>query len=535
MAGHSSTTSEGSREKRPASDLLNVLGISRAGCNAEQAQAILARLGELIADPLWILDARRRAIYLNEAFETTWGRSRDWFYRDWSRWLRCIHPEDQHRIREHAAQSRHQQELIYPDYRIIRPDGSVRWIRVCERIGLDAGGQVQMIVGTARDITKEREAGSALASAKEEAERANHAKDQFLAMLSHELRTPLTPVLAVVSDLEQEIDLLPTDLREDFLMIRRNIELEARLIDDLLDLTRIARGKLHLEPLTVDGHELIRRAVQISQADFEMKNVQLICRLIAPRTTLLADPARVQQVFWNVIKNALQHTPGGGRVEIATENHKESLVTHVTDTGAGIDPAFLGRIFEAFEQENRQRRPSGLGLGLAISRTVLDLHGGSITAESEGQGRGATFTITLPLADEPVAKTSETPVPGTVTATSLRILLVEDHPSTLLVLSRLLRKQRHSVITAHALAEARALLAAAPFDLLITDIGLPDGSGLQLGREPRLNAGMRAIALSGFGMDGDVAAARTSGFDAHITKPIDMDRLKEAIRDVMRG
>ena len=231
---------------------------------------------------------------------------------------------------------------------------------------------------------------------KEAAEAANAAKDRFLAALSHELRTPLTPVLMWAGSMAAQADLTP-ELREGVEMVSRNVQLEARLIDDLLDLTRISRGKLQLRTRRVDAHELLNHAIGIVRSQIDARSHTLTTRFNAAEHHIMVDPARMQQVFWNILGNAAKFTPEHGSITVETLNPSpDRLRIQVTDTGIGIDPEFIEKIFDAFEQVSVQRE--GLGLGLAICKALVDLHGGTIRAFSEGHGRGASFTIDLATA-----------------------------------------------------------------------------------------------------------------------------------------
>ncbi|HYJ05492.1 MAG TPA: ATP-binding protein, partial [Chthoniobacterales bacterium] len=396
----------------------------------------------------------------------------------------------------------------------------------------DESGDISRFIGTMLDITDEKNAEIVLQRAKNEAEEANRAKDRFLAMLSHELRTPLTPVLMTIAALRREPD-LSDDIRRDLEVLQRNVELEALLIDDLLDLTRIAHGKLELHNDAVDVHGMIEHALSISGGDITGKHIQVIRRLEAREHHCWGDPARLQQVFWNLIKNSAKFTPEGGRLEISTRNTAEhQIVIEITDSGIGIDPQVMPRIFDAFEQGGGviTSKFGGLGLGLAISKRVVDLHLGTIEARSEGTGRGATFTVTLnametSLLEGPVLFLESEPDP----VKHVQVLLVEDHLDTARVLGRILKNAGFDVSHAANVADARTLAAARRFDLLISDVGLPDGSGLELMKGLRDAQGLRGIALSGFGTEEDVAASREAGFAAHLTKPVDWERLRSEI------
>ena len=368
--------------------------------------------------------------------------------------------------------------------------------------------------------------------AKREAEEANRAKDHFLAMLSHELRTPLTPVLMTIAALRREPD-LSEELRRDLEMLQRNVELEALLIDDLLDLTRISHGKLELHSDAVDVHTIIDHALSISAGDLSAKNIRVTRRFEAREHHCWADPARLQQVFWNLVKNAAKFTPEGGRLDLHTRNNDaHQIVIEVADNGIGIDPALMPKIFDAFEQGGQAvtSKYGGLGLGLAVSKRVVDLHHGTITAQSGGPGLGATFVVTLKametsMLEGPILFLESEPA----LASHVQILFVEDHKDTARVLTRILQNAGFAVSHADTLAKARELAAGRRFDLVISDVGLPDGSGLDLMRHLRDSQGLSGIALSGFGTDDDVAASMAAGFAEHVTKPVDWERLRNAI------
>ena len=370
-----------------------------------------------------------------------------------------------------------------------------------------------------------------LQEAKHLAEEASRAKDEFLAVLSHELRNPLNPVMVTLGSVEKRPD-LPPDLIEDLQLIRRNVELEARLIDDLLDLTRISRGKLELQPRPSDVHQLLTQAIEICRASLEDKAMTVRCEWNATSFGASVDPVRMMQVLWNVLKNAVKFSPPGGEIVARTFNENDRLVIDVVDGGIGIEPAWRSQIFEAFSQAGRTH--GGLGLGLAISKALLDAQHGTIEARSEGLGRGATFRMTLPTCPLPVAAVSQTPQPEDAEQTSLRVLLVEDHPDTARIMERLIRARGFDVTSAGSVAEAIDAGSEQTFDLLLSDLGLPDGSGHDVMRHLRFTHGdIRGIALSGYGMEHDIRASHDAGFDAHFVKPIDFERLITAIGEIM--
>jgi HAMP domain-containing protein/signal transduction histidine kinase/CheY-like chemotaxis protein len=364
----------------------------------------------------------------------------------------------------------------------------------------------------------------------QEKARSNLAKDQFLAMLSHELRTPLTPVLASAMALESEQG-LPENIHESLHMIRRNVELEARLIDDLLDLTRISRGKVQLNFEVVDAHTLLQNALEICQADIDRKNLALRLDLTAQKVHLRADPARLQQIFWNLINNAVKFTSKDGQISISTSNDTVGqLRVEVADTGVGIGPDALPKIFDAFEQGGWTQL-GGLGLGLAISKTLVEAHKGTIAAESAGRNQGARFTLVFPTCEKMEVQAAPAASPQLSLRQTMRILLVEDHEDTKRSLTNLLRRRGYHVQSAGDLQSALDLSAKEEFDVLISDLGLPDGSGIDLMRVLNSQRPVFGIALTGFGMEEDIRKSYEVGFKHHLVKPIDLNKLDSLIQE----
>ncbi len=399
-----------------------------------------------------------------------------------------------------------------------------------------------------RDITDRKRAEEAMVAAKLSAERsklaaekaaadaehASKAKDHFLAVLSHELRNPLAPVLATASLLQQD-DRLDQQTRDHLEVIRRNAELEARLIDDLLDVTRISRGKVELHRRPVELCTILRHAVEVCRPDIESRHLHFGLDIKDPPHVVDADAGRLQQVFWNIIKNAVKFTPHGGCVDVRCWRENSQVLVEISDSGVGIEPEALMRIFNAFEQGERSvtRQFGGLGLGLAISKALVEMHGGAITSHSEGKGKGATFAIRLPLSHLSAPATAV--LPGQPAGEGaplevLRILLVEDHGDTARIMTQVLVREGHKVHAAADVATALELANAQQFDLMLSDLGLPDGSGLDLLRALRGRGHLfPAIALSGYGQDEDIRQSLAAGFALHLTKPVDMSRLIEAV------
>lgn len=371
--------------------------------------------------------------------------------------------------------------------------------------------------------------------AKEVAERANLAKDGFLATLSHELRTPLTPALMAVSALQQDQTLSPR-AQADLAMIRRNIVLETRLIDDLLDLTRIANNRLELVEVPLALHRVLQNSIDICLAGIEAKTLDLSLDLNANLTGTIGDIVRLQQVFWNVIRNATKFTPIGGAIRISTSNPQpgQFRVT-VADSGIGFDPADAEKLFESFRQvgDDATRRSGGLGLGLAISRAIVNAHGGRIWAESPGANLGATFYIELPLRKAASPAIPEV-APSVPASAGLRILLVEDHEDTRYVFQAILSQKGHSVKSAATGEAALALASSEVFDLVISDLGLPDFSGTDLMSILQERYALRGVALSGYGMEEDIRRSKSAGFDHHLTKPVDLAKIDQLLANLTK-
>jgi signal transduction histidine kinase/CheY-like chemotaxis protein len=387
----------------------------------------------------------------------------------------------------------------------------------------------------AAGMAERRRAETAIEQQRATVEAANRTKDNFLAMLSHELRTPLTPVLAALDALKTARQ-SPPELDTTLAMMRRNIELESQLIDDLLDLTRITKDKLQLQLEPMDAHQAIANVIEICASEVAAKKLQVRLDLQASDFRVMADPAKFQQIISNLFKNAIKFTGENGVITLSSANHLPHILTlGVGDTGIGIEPEIMERIFNPFEQGERsfQRKFGGLGLGLTISKSLAQAHGASLVAKSEGTGRGATFLLTLKTATlddaslKPLALDAQTP------PASLRILLVDDHPDTCAALERLLKLRGHSVAAAHSMRGALEIAGQDSFDLLISDVGLPDGNGMDLLRYLRAQQPIRGIAISGFGMDADINKSLEAGFSDHLVKPVKLEKLEAAIARVI--
>lgn len=508
---------------------------ARAAATVREQEERFRMLADNISQLAWMADASGSIFWYNKRWFEYTGTTPEQV-AGWG-WKIVHDPEHVQRVVDGFSQAVAAGERWEDTFPLRSRAGEWRWFLSRALPMRDDAGRVAGWFGTNTDVTEQRAAADALTAAKEAAEGANRAKDEFLAALSHELRTPLTPVLMTAEELCDD-PALPNEVREQLCMVRRNVRLEARLIDDLLDLTRAAHGKFALRHAACDLKTVGREAIEMVREEAAGRSLTLTEELDSSPAWLEADCTRVEQVLWNLLRNSVKFTPSGGRVTLRTKVDREAnrWIAEVEDNGIGISADVLPRLFKPFEQGGlmNDHRFGGLGLGLAISKTIVELHGGTIEAESAGVNRGATFRISLgPLLSPPVAvapiadsRATSTKAPG-----PLRLLLVEDHAPTRAVLSRLLRRGGHTVTEAE---DVRSALAAAAqvngdFDALISDIGLPDGSGQDLMAELRTTYGLRGIAVSGYGTEDDLRRSSDSGFAAHLTKPVEFAQLRQAL------
>jgi signal transduction histidine kinase/CheY-like chemotaxis protein len=382
-------------------------------------------------------------------------------------------------------------------------------------------------------MAERNRAQAALEQQKDAVEAANRTKDNFLAMLSHELRTPLTPVITALDALDAD-PATSEDSKSYLAMARRNVELESQLIDDLLDLTRISKDKLQLKFGPLDANETISNVVEMCRPESDARNLSVRLNLRAGAHHVTGDAAKFQQIIWNLLKNAIKFTAGNGEIIISSSNPEpQSLAITVHDTGIGIEAEIMERIFNPFEQGEHsfQRRYGGLGLGLAISKSLAQAHGGTLVAKSEGRDRGSTFVLTMKTVPPPARKAKAASTPAETRA--LRILLVDDHQDTCTALERLLIRRGHLVAATHNVRSAMEAAVRNRFDLLISDIALPDGTGTELMTWLRAISGIPGIAISGFGMNGDIEKSLEAGFAEHLVKPVKMEKLEAAIDRVI--
>ena len=384
-------------------------------------------------------------------------------------------------------------------------------------------------------------------AARAEAERAGRMKDEFLATLSHELRTPLNAIMGWATVLRQVGADDPAELANGLEVIERNARVQAQLIEDLLDMSRIISGKIRLDVCTVDLATVLNQAVESVRLGADAKEIR-IERPTEPCAPIAGDAGRLQQIFWNLLSNAVKFTPRGGRVAIDCRRAGDLVEVRVTDSGQGIKPQFLPHVFERFRQADASttRRFGGLGLGLAIVKHLTELHGGTVEAYSAGEGRGATFSVRLPLnltrrpaaepqdAARPVRAAAAAPPesePGNLTG--IRVLVVDDDADARYLVRRMLSDCDADVVVASSAVEALNVLATGPLpDVVVSDIGMPEMDGYEFIRRVRTQPGVErlpAVALTAFARPEDRHRALTSGYQSHIAKPVEPSELIAAV------
>ncbi|MBS1119028.1 MAG: signal transduction histidine kinase [Deltaproteobacteria bacterium] len=405
----------------------------------------------------------------------------------------------------------------------------------------DAHGVIDGVIGVVFDVTERKRAEAGLRTSAaaqeqlvEELREADRRKNDFIAMLSHELRNPLSAIRSGLYLIDRAVP-GGEQARRASTIVDRQVDQLARLVDDLLDVSRITQHKVNLKTVPLDLGELVRSVVEDHQALFTSHGVRLETRLAGEPVFVEGDAARLTQVIGNLIHNAIKFTPAGGltTVTVVRDLAGERAVLHVADTGAGIDPTLIERLFEPFTQADRTlaRSGGGLGLGLALVKGLVQLHGGDVSVRSEGEGRGAEFVVRLPLARR-TEREAMLPTCTTDPRTARRVLVIEDNVDAAEVLSAILELDGHTVDIAHdgltGIRMARDLLP----DIVLCDLGLPGASGYDVARELRRDDALRAtplIALSGYAATEDVERARAAGFDQHLPKPVELDLLRSVV------
>ncbi len=472
-----------------------------------------------------------------------------------------LHPDDRERVRCEIETAVSSGNPFETEYRTISPGtGAEKWIRAIGRVFSDDAGNQIGFDGITIDITSRKNAEvereALLASeraARTEAERVSRTKDEFLATLSHELRTPLNAIVGWSQILGSDGTPNPEDLAEGLKVIERNARVQAQLIEDLLDMSRIISGKVRLNVQPVDLSEVIVAAVAAVAPGAEAKGIRIQKVLEPLASPVMGDPSRLQQIVWNLLSNAIKFTPKEGRVQVIMKLVNSHLAIVVSDTGAGIKPEFLPHVFERFRQADASttRHYGGLGLGLAIVKHLAEMHGGDVRAASPGENQGATFSVHLPLAiahqhESWSAEEREHPRTPTGHPTECppaldgaQILVVDDERDSRALVKRILEECDAIVTVASSAEEGFAALKRQKIDVIISDIGMPGTDGYQFIRAVRKLSeaeGGRspAIALTAFARSEDRQRAMLAGFDMHIAKPVEPAELIAVVARLTR-
>lgn len=401
----------------------------------------------------------------------------------------------------------------------------------------DEAGATESVLLLGAEVTERIHAEQKLEAARFELEKSNHAKDMFLATLSHELRTPLTPILGwarIMQDYNAGGEVTVQGLQA----IERNARLQAQLVDDLLDLSRITMGKIELACAPVDLNEIVRRALETVQYRLETQQLHLQLDLTPTSLLVHADATRLEQVLWNLLTNAVKFTPPGGQITVRSQLVGNDCRVVVSDNGIGIEAHILPLLFEPFKQGDSSltRRHGGLGIGLAIAHSLVQMHGGKIIAQSAGAGQGASFTVTLPLYQMAMVKPSEVhPAARALRLDGLKVLVIEDATDTRELLGIVLQAYGCQVELADSVARAWELVQVRKPEVIISDIGMPEADGYEFARRLRQTPGFEdipMIALTGYAMDADRQKAYDSGFDGHLPKPVDPEILVRTVYEL---
>jgi PAS domain S-box-containing protein len=501
---------------------------------------------------LWFWDLKEDKIFstpkCNELFEVAPHE-----ILTFQTFLNIIHPEDIERVKAALEESQINGKDYDAEYRVVYSDGNINWIAARGRSYLDAEGNPRNMMGIVRRVTDKILAGAELAKvydrekkARNEAEEANRAKDFFLAVVSHELRSPLNAILGWAKILlSKKVD---DATRQNALeTIEKSARAQAKLIDDLVDSSRVASGKLRLELRPVNLYEVVKNVYLAQLPAAEARKISLTLTADKNRIEVFGDPTRLQQIFSNLISNALKFTPDGGTIEINAKTDAESVVVDVRDNGQGIDAASLPTIFQQFQQGKNQtsRNVSGLGLGLSIVKILAEKHNGTVKAESAGIGCGATFTVTLPLEGTAFNETAvkhKTPVTtSSKPLSNIKILIVEDDTDSREVLHLFLEQSGAAVKSAESAQQAIVLLQEAVDDLpdiIVSDLAMPGEDGYSLINRIRhlpIEQGGKipAMALSAFASVNDKQKAYDVGFQKYHTKPFEPDGIIEDIKELL--
>jgi PAS domain S-box-containing protein len=505
----------------------DVTARKRAEAELYDAEGRFRQLAESINEVFWMADPQvTEILYVSPAYERIWGRSCQSLYEQPRSFLDAVHPDDRERVRAAALEKHSRGEATDEEYRVVRPDGSVRWVRDRAFPVKDAAGRVYRMAGIAHDVTEKRRAEEAL-------KEADRRKDEFLATLAHELRNPLAPICNSLQILKMPgVDSATLERSRE--MMGRQVQQLVRLVDDLLDVSRVMRGKIDLRNEQVELASVVVHAVETAQPLIEAQGHELTINLPPESLPLRADPLRLAQVISNLLQNAAKYTDANGRIWLTAQREGDAAVLRVRDNGVGIAPEMLPRIFELFVQADHAttRSQGGLGIGLTLVKSLVEMHHGAVEAHSPGLGLGSEFVVRLPLTtlkhEEPSASENSKPPERVTSSSGQRLLVVDDNKDAADSLALLLRLQGHEVRVAYDGFAALELVKGYRPTMVFLDIAMPGVNGYEVARRLRRQPGLenvRLAALTGYGQEEDRRLSREASFDHHLVKPVDPEAL----------
>lgn len=496
-------------------------------------------------------------------------KARHWFNRSWLDftgrtpeqeagfgWTQNVHEDDLATCLQAYAEGFDSRQPFQSEYRFRRADGAARWmIEHANPLFEGPGGAFSGYIGSCVDITEAKQLQAereemlkAERAAREEAERVGRLKDEFLATVSHELRTPLNAILGW-STLLRRIPPGSDDHLRGLETIERNARVQGQIIADLLDMSRIISGKVQLDVQSLDLAEVVNAALDAVKLSIEAKKLRVRVTLDARAGRLRGDPGRLQQVFWNLLTNAVKFTPSGGRIDVVMERVNSHVEVSVEDSGIGIKPEFLAFVFDRFRQADASttRRHGGLGLGLSIVKHLVELHGGSVRVKSAGEGQGSTFIVALPISamrseeagvvERPAFSDRDVTTIELPSLRGVRALVVDDQADARLLVCRLIEEYGGRCVLAGSAAEALTLVSQEDVNILVSDIGMPDLDGYELIRRIRsMHSSIRnlpAIALTAYARADDRQRALLAGFQMHVSKPVEPRELIAGVASLL--
>ena len=494
--------------------------------DAERARALLATAQRAARIGVFHWDGRSGKVYWSPELYALLGRHAGEIEPTVESWIACIHPDDREAASRRFEEAIAQGTQVYQlEERVLHPDGQTRWLRVTQHLTFDEAGQVTRCIGAAVDVQELKELAERERTARLAAEDATLAKDDFLAMLGHELRNPLAPIATAVHLLKLRGK---EGIAREVSVIERQSQHIARLVDDLLDISRIVRGKVTLDREPFAVADLIAAAIETASPVIETSRHEVLVEVPKHGLVVSVDRWRMTQVIANLLTNAAKYTPAGGRILIGAAREGTDIVISVEDTGVGIAAELLPRVFDLFVQARQtlDRAQGGLGLGLALVKNLVAMHGGTVAARSEGPGRGSAFAVRLPSIDATASDERPSDAITITSASRRRLLVVDDNEDNATMMGEALEHLGYRIAVAHDGPQALRIAAEFAPSVALLDLGLPIMDGYEVaGRLRAQSRDVKLVAITGYGQDSDRERTLQAGFCAHLTKPVDLAKL----------